>query len=764
MNEKTKLGLGIIETALLLGILGDALLRATPWGINVFLLATAFAAGAHALSHWRGARNAGEARWLWPVMLVFAAFFAWRDSGALKFLDSLTIAATLALLALATRGVRLQAVGVFDYVLAVCVSAANAIFGVFPLVFSDVKWKEIPQTGWSKHALAAARGLLIALPLLLVFGALFVAADAVFEGFVNRTLNFDAELAFTHVLLFAFFAWMTGGFLRGMFLAEQPITSFNGLASRISHPAPQTINSQKPAHENAANEKTDAQRAEDAAHNAPHAAPAHARRSVTDEPAGDAPHGGYRFSAGEDEKPASHNQVEPEFSSADETKTTQQEATVSARQPQTEVGRGRISLGIVEIGIVIGLLDLLFFSFVLVQLQYFFGDAEHVVASAGLTFSDYARRGFFELVWVVVLALPMLLAAHWLLRKENPLHEKIFRALAGAMTAMLFVIMASGLWRMRLYQSAYGQTELRFYTTAFMIWLGAVLVWFALTVLRGRRELFAVGALVTWLFVLGALHFVNPGYRIAQANIEHARANGQFDRFDAAYTVSLGPDAAPALLGALPEMKQRDQYHTASRLVAWLDEDRKTDWRSWNYSRARAHKLLTENEAVLRDWDARWQNTLKAEHETAQRARQSAQSSTPLSPQAVMSVSGTPLFIRIERSAGAGYRTVTLTFGETIVSMLTMPADDGQRTRIDVLRISPETILLQDAYGTYTVDTKRRSLSKSDAVKAANAAFIGAFDLDDKRVWRFIPASEFKQAKGSVQGKVISTSISKTDR
>ena len=54
------------------------------------------------------------------------------------------------------------------------------------------------------------------------------------------------------------------------------------------------------------------------------------------------------------------------------------------------------------------------------------------------------------------------------------------------MVGLLFVIMASGLWRMSLYQQAYGQTELRLYTTAFMVWLGAVLVWFVLTVTVNR--------------------------------------------------------------------------------------------------------------------------------------------------------------------------------------------------------------------------------------------------------------------------------------
>ena len=59
--------------------------------------------------------------------------------------------------------------------------------------------------------------------------------------------------------------------------------------------------------------------------------------------------------------------------------------------------------------------------------------------------------------------------------------------------------MGSGLHRMRLYQGAYGLTELRLYTMAFMLWLGVVFGWFAWTVLRGHRERFAWGALTTAL-------------------------------------------------------------------------------------------------------------------------------------------------------------------------------------------------------------------------------------------------------------------------
>ena len=227
MSDRTRLGLGVLEAALLLGLLGDALLRATPWGLNVFLWVGALVAGAHALSRRGGARNllASEGGWLWPVALAFAAFFVWRDSLTLRALDALVVLGALSVVALGARGGRVRLAGVTDYVAAAFVAGASAVFGVFPLVFADVNWKEIPRAGWSRHALAATRGLLLALPLLLLFGALLMAADAVYEGLVRDTFALDAGRAFSHVFLLVFFAWLAGGYLRGLLLAERPLAA-----------------------------------------------------------------------------------------------------------------------------------------------------------------------------------------------------------------------------------------------------------------------------------------------------------------------------------------------------------------------------------------------------------------------------------------------------------------------------------------------------------------------------------------------------------
>ena len=131
-------------------------------------------------------------------------------------------------------------------------------------------------------------------------------------------------------------------------------------------------------------------------------------------------------------------------------------------------------------GTVLGLLDLLFVAFVAVQIRYLFGGADRVVSTAGLTYAEYARRGFFELVTVDGASASGAAAGTLAPPSRGP------RAgLPGAgrnPVALLFVIMASAMQRMYLYVGEYGLTQLRFYVTAFMVWLAVVLAWFILTV------------------------------------------------------------------------------------------------------------------------------------------------------------------------------------------------------------------------------------------------------------------------------------------
>jgi len=259
--------------------------------------------------------------------------------------------------------------------------------------------------------------------------------------------------------------------------------------------------------------------------------------------------------------------------------------------PAANADEHGLSLSIVPVATALGLVDLLFLMFVVIQLRYLFGGADLVATATGLTYAEYARRGFFELVTVTALVLPVLAGADWLVRNESPEHQRTFRQLAGVLLLLLAVVMTSAFERMRLYVGAFGLSEIRLYSTAFMLYLAGVCAWFAWTTLRGQRRRFAFGALVQGFAVLGGLHLANPDALIVRTNLARPPAERPFDGW---YAASLSADAVPLLLDALPRLDERQQCTVAAGLREQLGRLERDGWRSWNFARARARRLLRE--------------------------------------------------------------------------------------------------------------------------------------------------------------------------
>lgn len=533
MNEKTKTGLEILQTAVLLGVLGDVLLRQTPWGLNVLLFVGALAAAMIMLILRRRQEFWNIQTIALNIALVFfAAMFVWRDSMELKIYDTLAILTILAVLTLPALKIKMQIAGVFHYIIGFIWSGINAAFAPFILVFNDVKWKTIPQTGWSKHLISVLRGLAIAAPLVLIFGALFVAADAVFEGLVQRTFNIDGEVLVGHLLLAGFLSWIVAGYLRGSLLGNFS----NGVAEVFLKPdeiKPQTL-------------------------------------SVTEIKDEDVPK--------VEEKPKIEESKDWSWQNLD-----------NSALPKS------FTLGAIETSIVLGLINLLFLAFVIVQIPYLFGGMDLVQNTPDFKLAEYARRGFGELVTVAALVLPILLISHWLLRKDSPINEKIYRVLAGVQIVLLFVIMISATQRLLLLTGnlGYGLTTVRLYPMIFMIWLAIIFVWFGLTVLRGAREQFAWGALWTAFFMLGTIHVLNPDDYIVRTNV---RLMQEGRSFDAQYNSNLSDDAVPVLLENLPAMSFEQQCtvkHKLSRRSTQANGE--NDFRSWNFARWKARRQMSES-------------------------------------------------------------------------------------------------------------------------------------------------------------------------
>jgi len=263
--------------------------------------------------------------------------------------------------------------------------------------------------------------------------------------------------------------------------------------------------------------------------------------------------------------------------------------------PQNRLPLPTWGLGCVEIGIILGAINLLFLAFLAVQFTYYFGGDALVQSLEGPTYANYARRGFFQLVMVALCVMTLLLFIHWVYKPYHRFEKRLYQSLAALMIVMTMIIEASAAHRMYLYTKEYGLTELRFYSSVFMVWLVVLFLLFSVTVLRGYRALFTFGGILTALFFIGLLHIANPDAWIAEINLIRLQAGKQFD---VDYMSKLSADAIPTLV------KERLDLPTASRCQLWdeLQYHRvlraSTDWRDFNFARYQGRELLQRESLI----------------------------------------------------------------------------------------------------------------------------------------------------------------------
>ncbi|MGW1058674.1 DUF4153 domain-containing protein [Micromonospora rubida] len=197
----------------------------------------------------------------------------------------------------------------------------------------------------------------------------------------------------------------------------------------------------------------------------------------------------------------------------------------------------------------LALLDALFAAFVLVQLTVLFGGSAHVLRTAGLSYAQYGRGGFWQLLTVSALTLLVIAGATRWAPRTTRADRLLFRLLLGTLTALSLVVVVSALYRMQVYADAYGATRLRLVVAAVELWLGALFVLVGVAVVRlraGWLPQLVVGTAVLALLGLAAL---NPDRLIAERNVDRYRLTGMID---VQYASQLSADAVPAL-DRLPE-------------------------------------------------------------------------------------------------------------------------------------------------------------------------------------------------------------------
>lgn len=281
------------------------------------------------------------------------------------------------------------------------------------------------------------------------------------------------------------------------------------------------------------------------------------------------------------------------------------------------------ALGSLDITVGLGVLVALFTLYLVTQLGWFFGGEQFLRERTGLTVAEYARQGFFQMVWVVLLVVPMLMGSRALLHPGRELGRR-HTALAIPVLLLVGLMIVSAVLRLQLYVRYFGLTIDRLYALVFMAWLAVVLVWLALTVLRGAGRTFVAGAVISGLATLAALNVVVPDVVVARVNIarDEAGVGTGAASFDVAHVARLSGDAI-ALVVPVVLRADRSPVGSAERIASDMARCRAAHdllarwspfserrarheanairWRRWNRGDALAVEVVGANTSALRE-------------------------------------------------------------------------------------------------------------------------------------------------------------------
>ena len=244
-------------------------------------------------------------------------------------------------------------------------------------------------------------------------------------------------------------------------------------------------------------------------------------------------------------------------------------------------------LGATEFNIVFASLSLLFLAFLGVQARYLFGGSDVVLATEGLTYAQYARRGFFELVISAALAIPTVLGMLSLVRVKGPNENRWVQGLGVGFLSLVGALLFSAAMRMGLYVDVYGLTELRFYTIAAMGWLGSAVLILGALVLTKRQ-----GRAGTWLVAtaMGSVFLTtltNPDRVIAMVNLSRP---AETMTVDTDYLLTLGSGVVEPLFAASENELDGEGQELRRRLTERYGN--RGDIRSWTLSREVAFRAV----------------------------------------------------------------------------------------------------------------------------------------------------------------------------
>ncbi len=215
----------------------------------------------------------------------------------------------------------------------------------------------------------------------------------------------------------------------------------------------------------------------------------------------------------------------------------------------------------------LSVISVCYFAYLFSQLAYFFSAFRGFLPdNYAFSLSDYARRGFFEMVIIAVINFAIIFGALLLSTKSEGKMGLPSRLLCLFMSVFTLVIIATALSKMILYIETFGMTRLRITTSAFMLFLAIVFISLVIRLFVPKIKVLKV-ALITASVTLIALGFLNVNRVIADYNC-WAYKEGFVENMDVKTIYELGDEGVPYLI----ELTDDSDHFVAGQAKNFLDK------------------------------------------------------------------------------------------------------------------------------------------------------------------------------------------------
>lgn len=221
-----------------------------------------------------------------------------------------------------------------------------------------------------------------------------------------------------------------------------------------------------------------------------------------------------------------------------------------------------------ELTIVLGAVLLLFAAFLIVQFHYLFSNVSiESLSELGInsqTYSEYIRKGFFELLIVIVIVGALITFTLRFLHSLKNKQLLTLKLLTGGILIETGFIIASSVQRLNLYAASHGLTRARIYGFIFLVWLAAnLIILFTRVFKEFKPKIIFWSFFITTLFTLTLTNLINIDGLIATKY--RPSVNKETDYF---YLVNISSDAYPAWKDAIEE---------STKVIAQLENDTEID-------------------------------------------------------------------------------------------------------------------------------------------------------------------------------------------